>query len=166
VAPQFGRPLPGQIHADRPAAFGIAERDSLIAVVRIAKADGGAWADPPRGATAPGEGAAMAVVREFGEETGLKVAAGEIYARADQLFLNTDGRAYNNRASFFEVSVVAEAGDLKVEDDHTLDWISPDEALRILRHEAHAWAVTAWLRRRRRDGPRSLTDVVTQASER
>ena len=150
MTPQFGRPQPGQIHADRPAAFGIAEQDGRIAVVRIAKADGGAWTDLPGGAIDPGEDAARAVVREFGEETGLRIVAGEIYARADQLFLNTDGRAYNNRAAFFEVSVLDRDETLKVEDDHTLDWVSPDEALRILRHEAHAWAVTAWLRHRSR----------------
>lgn len=152
MAPQFGRPDPGLDYADRPAAFGIALRDGRIAVVRIEKPDGGAWTDLPGGAIDPGEDASAAVVREFGEETGLRVAAGEAYARADQRFINTDGRAYNNRATFLEVRVLAEASDLKVEADHTLDWVAPETAVRILRHEAHAWAVTAWLRWKHRSG--------------
>ena len=146
MTPQFGEPKAGLDYADRPAAFGIAVRDGLIAAVRIVKSASDNWIDLPGGAIDPGEDAAGAVVREFGEETGLKVTAGRLFARADQRFINTDGGAHNNRGSFFEVRVQAAAPDLKVEDDHTLVWISPDAAVRELRHEAHAWAVAAWLR--------------------
>jgi 8-oxo-dGTP diphosphatase len=146
MAPQFGEPKAGLDYADRPAAFGIAVRDRLIAAVRIVKPDGESWVDLPGGAIDPGEDAALAVVREFGEETGLKVIAGRLFAHADQHFINTDGAAYNNRGAFFEVRIQAAAPDLKVEHDHTLIWISPDAAVRELRHEAHAWAVAAWLR--------------------
>ena len=152
MAPQLGRPDLGLDYADRPAAFGIALRDGRVAVVRIEKPDGGAWTDLPGGAIDPGEDASAAVVREYGEETGLRVAAGEAYARADQRFINTDGRAYNNRATFLDVRVLAEAPELKVEADHTPDWVAPETAVKILRHEAHAWAVTAWLRRKHRSG--------------
>lgn len=148
MAPQFGAPSPGLTHADRPAAFGIAERDGRIALVRVAKPGHPPWLDLPGGALDPGEDAARAVVREFGEETGLKVEAGEAYARADQYFVNTDGQAYDNRGVFFALTVVAEAPHLKVEDDHTLVWEDPHAAIARLRHEAHAWAVAAWLRRR------------------
>lgn len=145
--PQFGAPIPGLTHADRPAAFGIAVRAGKIALVRVEKPGFPPWLDLPGGALDPGEDAAQAVVREFGEETGLKVEAGEAYARADQYFVNTDGQAYDNRATFFEVTVIAEAPELKVEDDHTLVWEDPPAAIARLRHEAHAWAVAAWLRR-------------------
>lgn len=147
MAPQFGAPTPGLTHADRPAAFGIAVRAGKIALVRVAKPGFPPWLDLPGGALDPGEDAAQAVVREFGEETGLKVEAGEAYARADQYFVSTDGQAYDNRAAFFEVTVTAEAPELKVEDDHTLVWEDPLAAIARLRHEAHAWAVAAWLRR-------------------
>ena len=146
MAPQFGEPKAGLDYADRPAAFGIAMRDGLIAAVRIVKSDNERWTDLPGGAIDPGEDAALAVVREFGEETGLRVTAGRLFAHADQRFINTDGAAYNNRGSFFEVTVQGAAPDLKIEDDHTLTWISPDAAVRDLRHEVHAWAVAAWLR--------------------
>ncbi len=146
-APQFGDAQAGMDYADRPAAFGIALLGSLIAVVQVIK-DEGYWLDLPGGAIDPGEDAAAAVVREFGEETGLKVKAGDAFVRADQRFVNTDGKTYNNRATFFEIEVLDDAPDLKIEDDHTLAWISADEAIRRLRHEAQAWAVAAWLRLR------------------
>ncbi|MCR5876085.1 NUDIX domain-containing protein [Phenylobacterium sp. J426] len=144
--PQFGQPEPGRTYGDRPAAFGIAERDGKIAAVRVKKPDHAAWLDLPGGALDPGEGPEEAVVREFAEETGLKVAVGEAYARADQFFVNTSDKAFNNRATFLVLDITGEDAELKVEDDHTLVWLPPHEAIETLRHEAHAWAVAAWLR--------------------
>lgn len=148
-APQFGAPEPGRTYRDRPAAFGIVEREGRIALVQVEKPGHRAWFDLPGGALDPGEDEAQAVVREFGEETGLKVRAGEAYAHADQRFINTDGEAFNNRAGFLVLTLLGEDPTLKIEGDHTLVWLAPSEALVRLRHEAHAWAVAAWLRLRR-----------------
>lgn len=146
-APQFGDPQPGLDYVDRPAAFGVAERDGLIALVRVTKPGHAPWFDLPGGAIDPGETAARAVAREFGEETGLVVAAiGEPFAFADQRFQNTDGAAYDNRGQFFRVRIEGEEAALKVEADHTLVWKTPLDAIATLRHPAHAWAVAAWLR--------------------
>ena len=146
AVPQFGAQLEGRIYRDRPAVFGIAERDGEIALVRVEKPGHGAWIDLPGGAVDPGEGETEALVREFGEETGLAVAPDTPFARADQYFLSTEGQAYDNRAGFWTVRILGEAPGLKIEEDHTLIWLSPDEVLRRLRHDAHAWAVAAWLR--------------------
>jgi len=148
-APQFGDPEPGRTYRDRPAAFGIVERGGQIALVRIEKPNHPAWIDLPGGALDPGEDARQAVVREFGEESGLKVAPVEAYAHADQRFINTDGEAFNNRGTFFTLTLVGEDAELKIEDDHALVWLPPADALVRLRHEAHAWAVAAWLRLKR-----------------
>lgn len=150
AVPQFGTREDGRDYRDRPAAFGIAQREGRIALVRIEKPRHPAWHDLPGGALDPGETAEDAVVREFGEEAGLKVAVEREYARADQYFLNTDGEAFDNRAVFFTLAVAGDDPGLKVEDDHTLVWMDPHEALAILRHDAHAWAVAAWLRLRAR----------------
>jgi 8-oxo-dGTP diphosphatase len=147
--PQFGDPEPGRTYRDRPAAFGIVERGGAIALVRIEKPNHPAWIDLPGGALDPGEDARQAVVREFGEESGLKVEPLQAYAYADQRFINTDGEAFNNRGTFFTLTLLGEDAGLKIEDDHALVWLAPAEALVRLRHEAHAWAVAAWLRLKR-----------------
>ncbi len=147
AVPQFGRREPGRRYANRPAAFGIALRDGRLAVVEVKKPGHAAWRDLPGGALDPGETAAQAAVREFGEEAGLRVRAGAAFARADQLFVNTDGQAFNNRCVFLTMQVAGEDGGLKIEDDHALVWVEPERALAELRHDAHAWAVAAWLRR-------------------
>ena len=147
AVPQFGDPEAGRAYRDRPAAFGIVEREGRIALVRVEKPGHPPWRDLPGGALDPGESAEQAVAREFGEEAGLKVVAREPFARADQYFVNTDGEAFNNRATFFILALEGEDAALKIEADHTLVWATPQAALAELRHEAHAWAVAAWLRR-------------------
>ena len=146
--PQFGDPQPSLIYRDRPAAFGVLERDGLVALVSVEKPGHRAWLDLPGGALDPGEDAAAAMIREFGEETGLNVAASEVLGEAAQFFINTDGEAYNNRQTLFAARLLGEAPELKIEADHTLVWLPPIDAISRLRHDSHAWALTLRLRRR------------------
>jgi 8-oxo-dGTP diphosphatase len=148
AVPQFGDPAPGRVHRDRPAAFGVLEQDGEIALVRVEKPGHAPWLDLPGGALDPGEDDQAALVREFGEETGLAIAAGYLLGRADQLFVNTDDEAYNNLQALFEARLMGAAPELKIEEDHTLVWLAPSEAIARLRHDSHAWAVAAWLRRK------------------
>jgi 8-oxo-dGTP diphosphatase len=147
---QCGEREPGRTYRDRPAAFGVAELSGLIAVVRIEKPGHAPWHDLPGGALDPGETAAQAVVREFGEEAGLVVAPGRVVIEADQYFVNTDGEAFNNLGTFFELSLEGVDEALKVEEDHTLVWMTPEDAMLHLRHDAHSLAVFAWRRLRAR----------------
>jgi 8-oxo-dGTP diphosphatase len=144
--PQFGSPKPGRGYPDRPAAFAIVERGGEIATVRVTWA-GGSRLDLPGGGLDPGEAAAEAAVRECGEEAGLKVAAeAQPFTAADHYFVNPKGETVNTRGQFFVARLVAEAPELKVEDDHALVWMAPHEALVSLDRESHAWAVLVWLR--------------------
>ena len=104
---QFGQPQPGRDHANRPCAFGIAEREGRIALVSIRKPEA-SYHDLPGGALDPGESEAEAMVRELGEETGLVVRAGALFTRADQFMVKDDGRAVNNRCGFFIAEVQGE----------------------------------------------------------
>lgn len=144
---EFGDKSPGVFYQDRPAAFGVAVRDGLIAVVRVTKPGKAPWLDLPGGALDPGEDASQAVVREFAEETGLVVTPGEMLDRAAQYFFSADGAPYRNVGPLFVVEVTAGDPALKIEDDHELQWIEPVQAVRLLRHDMHAWAVACWMRR-------------------
>ncbi len=143
---QFGSPEPGVAYKDRPAAFGVLIRDGRLAVVRVTKPGMKPWLDLPGGALDPGEGDAQAMIREFGEETGLVVSAGPLLVRADQYFRKTDDEPVNNRSAIFEAALVGEDAALKCEDDHELLWIDPGEAMAGLRHDSHAWGVLKRLR--------------------
>jgi len=145
---QFGAPTAGKTHTPRPAAFGIAERDGKIALVRIRPAAGGDWLDLPGGAVDPGEDEIAALIREFGEETGLVIAVGEPVTAFAQYFEKSDGQAVNNQGHAYVVTVEAAQAALKIEDDHTLVWVDPADAVRTLRHDGHTWAVAKWMRER------------------
>ena len=144
---QFGRAEPGHTYEDRPTAFGLVFRDGLLACVRVDRGEG-SYYDLPGGAIDGDETEKEALVREFVEETGLTVRPGERLGEAAQYFLKSDGRAVNNLAGFWTAEAAREDPDAKVEDDHELHWLAPHRALTELRHDAHAWAVAIWSRRR------------------
>ena len=144
---QFGRAPEGVTPRDRPAAFAVVEgHDRRIATVRITRET--TYNDLPGGAIEAGETEAQACVREFGEETGLVIRPLRLIGRASQFLRTVDGEAVNNRCALFEATAVGADATLKIEADHTLEWLEPMEALEHLRHDAHAWAVAAWLRQR------------------
>ena len=143
---QFGTADPEVSYKDRPAAFGVAPKGGRIALVKVSKPGSAPWFDLPGGAVEADETDAEALVREFGEETGLMVRAGVLLGRADQFMRKTDGEPVNNRSGLYRAEIIGEAPALKCEDDHELVWFEPEQALRRLRHDSHAWAVLAWLR--------------------
>lgn len=106
----------------------------------------GSYFDLPGGAVDGDETEAEAVVREFVEETGLTVCCVDRLGAAAQYFRKTDGAPINNTGGFWTVDFVSLDPAAKVEPDHELVWLDPVEALKTLRHDAHAWAVSVWLR--------------------
>ena len=148
AAPQFGVAEAGRAYPDRPAAFVLVLHEGRLACVRVAWRRGGPKIDLPGGGIDPGETPAAAAARECGEEAGLKVSVpGEPFAAADHYFINDLDQTNNTRGVFYEGRLDGFAPELKIEHDHTLLWIDPLEALRVLDRDSHAWAVAAWLRR-------------------
>ena len=140
---QFGRTQPGKTYKERPSVYGICTRSDKIAIVRIG-AEHPYKYDLPGGGVESGEGDAEAVIREFDEETGLTVWPSRQLCRAGQFWVNQDV-PMNSLCTFFEVELTATDGQ-PTEPDHTLVWVQIDEALRKVRHDAHAWAILQWLR--------------------
>ena len=144
---QFGSPEPGVKYRDRPAVFGVAEQGGKIAVIRITRLGVPTFYDLPGGAIEPGESESRALAREFIEETGLIVRGGEVLAHADQFMVKSDGEPVNNRSVLMTATLAGADPDQKIEDDHHLEWVDPVDALEMIRHDSHAWAITCWLRR-------------------
>lgn len=142
---EFGVPEPGVIYRDRPCAFGIAVRDGLIACVRVDRGDR-SYFDLPGGAIDDGETEAEALAREFREETGLTVRGVARIGRTAQTFRRSTGEPLRNLSGVWTAEVLGGEMSAKIEDDHELVWLTPIEALSRVRHEAHAWAITLWLR--------------------
>lgn len=144
---QFGTARPDHLYVLRPTAFGLLVHEGRLACVRIDRGEN-SYLDLPGGARDGQETEAEAVVREYREETGLRVAPGERLTEAAQFVDKTDGRTVNNTGGFWTLVLLDPVPSGKIEDDHELVWLDPVEALVELRHEAHAWAVAVWMRAR------------------
>ncbi|MDI6623924.1 MAG: NUDIX domain-containing protein [Brevundimonas sp.] len=144
---QFGDPDPSLDYAPRPTAFGLVFQDGKLACVRVDRG-AGSYYDLPGGAIDGDETGEQALVREFVEETGMAVRPFACIAEAAQYFRKSDGAPVNNVASFWIAEHLSLDPAAKVEEDHELVWLHPHTALNELRHDAHAWAVAVWLRRR------------------
>jgi 8-oxo-dGTP diphosphatase len=147
LVPTFGTPDPGTLYVERPSAYGICPgSDGRIAIAEIGSRAPFEY-DLPGGGVDPGEDELEALTREFLEETGLIVVPGRLITRANQLWQNKD-QPRNSACVYYECKLDSRDGTI-VEPDHRLVWLSPDDALRRLRHDAHAWAVAKWLRQAR-----------------
>lgn len=147
-APQFGLPEARRDWPDRPSVFGIARRGRRIALVEIGDPSNRVWLALPGGGIEPGEADEAALVREFAEETGLRIRPlGQICACSDRVLIDR-GRAFNVRGKFFRAEILAEDPGLQTEPDHRLVWRTPLQALSALHRESHVWAVAQWLRAR------------------
>lgn len=144
---QFGSPAPGLEYRLRPTAFGLVVQDGELACVRVDRGEG-SYFDLPGGALDGDETEDQALVREFLEETGMTVRPIVRIAAAAQYFRKSDGAPINNTGGFWIAEQCALDPAARIEADHELVWLDPREALARLRHDAHAWAVAAWLRRR------------------
>ena len=143
--PQFGEAPNGPV-PDRPTAFAVIEREGRIAVVRCPRLQKGLVLDLPGGGLDPGESHRDAAVRECAEEAGLVVDLdAEPFAAGDQYFLHNDGEVRNSRSRFFAGRVAGEDPAAKIEDDHELLWIDPQEAVARLDRGSHVHAVQVWL---------------------
>lgn len=142
---EFGHAEPGLSYRERRCAFGVLVRDGKVACVRVDRGER-SYHDLPGGARDGDETEEEALVREFVEETGLTVRPAARLGEAAQLFRKSDGEPVRNAGGFFTVELVSADPAAKVEEDHTLEWLEPAEAIAGLRHEAHAWAVLRCLR--------------------
>ncbi len=143
---QFGTAESGLGYRLRPTAFGLVIQDGALACVRVDRGEA-SYFDLPGGAVDGEETEEQAVAREFLEETGMTVRPITRIARASQYFRKSDGEPINNTGGFWIAKQLSLDPAAKVEADHELVWLDPREALARLRHDAHAWAVTVWLRR-------------------
>ncbi|WP_084169152.1 NUDIX domain-containing protein [Brevundimonas aveniformis] len=141
----FGQPEPGVAYRDRPCAFGIAVQQGKIACVRVDRGDR-SYFDLPGGAIDGVETESEALAREFMEETGLEVRGTACIGRTAQVFRRSTGEPLRNLSGVWTAEVLGYSLAGKIEDDHELVWLEPLTALSSVRHEAHAWAITLWLR--------------------
>jgi 8-oxo-dGTP diphosphatase len=134
--PRFGAREPGVHYRRRPSAYAVVRNAAgEIAVVRTPR---GAFL--PGGGIDAGESAAEAVRREAREEVGFVL--GELTSLGDavELIRAVDEDAHFEKlCTFYTAPVAGHAA--ASETDHELLWLAPAEAMALLGHASHRWAV-------------------------
>jgi 8-oxo-dGTP diphosphatase len=125
----------------RPSAYGIVpDGEGRIAVARTTM---GVYL--PGGGRERGETPETTVVREAREECGLVVRVGAWRRVAiEHVSFAAESSHFEKWSTFCDAEAVASLG-AGVEADHVLAWVMPEDAVRMLRHESHRWAVREWL---------------------
>jgi 8-oxo-dGTP diphosphatase len=134
--PAFGRRVPDQEYVPRPSAY-VVVRDpqGRFAVV---KTPIGVFL--PGGGLRPDETPEEAAARESAEECGLRVETSTLIGVADQyVYSAPEETFFAKRSTFVRASVTGSVA--SSEADHTLCWLSAQDAERSLSHESHRWAV-------------------------
>lgn len=147
---QFGVSQIGKIYKERHSVYGICPGEHRkIAIAKITSRDIVQY-DLPGGGVETIEAEPEALIREFEEEVGLNVWPIRHLGRAGQFWINNE-KPLNSLSAFYEVEITGDASK-PTEPDHSLVWMSPDDAIRRVRHESHAWAIMNWERERFKDG--------------
>jgi 8-oxo-dGTP diphosphatase len=130
VNPVFGTRVERVRYVHRPSAYVIVrDADERIAVVRTRK---GTFL--PGGGIEEGESPESAARREVAEECGLLVEVREAIGRATQIV-----KRFEKDSVFFAGTVIG-SGE-QTETDHELLWLEAGDAVALLTHESHRWAV-------------------------
>ena len=134
--PIFGTRVPGASYRYRPSAYAVVtNQEGQIAIARTPVA-----CYLPGGGIEANETPEQTVVREGQEECGFVLNPIVTIGRAVEVCYSAEEKAYFEKDSFFIQAEIAGQAE-KIEADHELLWLLPQQAISMLTHRSHAWAV-------------------------
>jgi RimJ/RimL family protein N-acetyltransferase/8-oxo-dGTP pyrophosphatase MutT (NUDIX family) len=138
----YGRRIEGRSYIVRPGSYAlIQDCDGKIAIAQTAGGIG-----LPGGGADAGESTEQTLHRELLEETGRKVIIHHLLGQAIEFVHSTTEGNFEKHCTFFQCSFDPNAPASPPEPGTQILWLSPDDAIAVLSHESHRWAVAQTFR--------------------
>jgi 8-oxo-dGTP diphosphatase len=145
--PHFGLrvQVPPVQYIKRHVASGLMMHNGDLALVRYVRHQVPLF-ELPGGGVLIGEDERDGVARETEEETGIIATPTFRLGGSYQYYCHSDGETYEQSGGHAWASTIESFDGNKTEIDHELVWMSPEEAIRHLRHDSHRYYVGQYLR--------------------
>ena len=141
---EFGDKAAGAIYKDRPGVYAVIACEGKIAVVKTKDR-----VFLPGGGLEGEETHQACLQRECSEELGCHVEVGAYIGKALQyLFSYKDKQPLKIIGHFYSAIIIGE-NHLKIDEDHDLFWVTPEEAVRSMYVEFQAWAIKEFLKHKK-----------------
>jgi RimJ/RimL family protein N-acetyltransferase/8-oxo-dGTP pyrophosphatase MutT (NUDIX family) len=135
--PQYGRRIPGRTYIVRPGSYAIIQNDAgQFAIVQTAGGIG-----LPGGGADSAESSEQTLHRELLEETGRRILIHTQIDQSIEFVHSTREGDFEKRCTFFHASFDLSAPPSPPEPGTQILWLSAQDAIAVLTHESHRWAV-------------------------
>jgi 8-oxo-dGTP diphosphatase len=141
--PCFGMREKDKNYISRPAAYAVIPQKETGKIAVVKNRSGHYFL--PGGGIENGELPEECVKRECLEEIGFEVHIKTFLGRAKRYFYSPNDHLYYLNEGHFYVCE-GEKVYSPIEEDHLLSWIAPSDAIHLLVHDHHSWAVAEFLK--------------------
>ncbi|EOT30056.1 NUDIX hydrolase [Enterococcus saccharolyticus] len=142
--PIFGKKEVDKVYKPRFGAYVVIHRENKQEII-IVQAPNGAYF-LPGGEIEQGENHLQAINREMLEEVGFEVKVGNYLGEALEYFYSSHRDTYYEHPGYFYVVDAWEKVAEPTETTNELAWVTPADAMLLLKRGSHRWAVQEWLK--------------------
>uniref|UniRef100_UPI00403F7451 NUDIX hydrolase n=1 Tax=Candidatus Enterococcus willemsii TaxID=1857215 RepID=UPI00403F7451 len=143
--PIFGKKEDGKTYKARYGAYVVIHQDEKVIIVQ---APNGAYF-LPGGEIETNETHQQAIEREMLEEVGFEVEIGQYLGEGLEYFYSSHRDTYFEHPGYFYVVDAWKKVAEPTETTNELAWVTPEDALLLLKRGSHRWAIQEWLKQRK-----------------
>lgn len=143
MEPVFGKKEQDKTYQARYGAYVVVSRKKGQEVILVQAPNGAYFL--PGGEIEGAETHLEAIKREMLEELGFEVVVGNYLGEAVEYFYSSHRDTYFYHPGYFYVVNSWEKVAAPTEKTNNLRWVTPDEAMLLLKRGSHRWAVQKWM---------------------